>query len=74
MLRCWRGRVAGKTRWNRWLSKGPGQEGEELDEDDMFQHKKGSSKTRVFAPRDLGKNKERQLENLWVRTMQLSLF
>ena len=74
MLRCQQGRAAGKTQWNRWLSKGPGQEGEELDEDDMFQHKKGGSKTRRFAPCHLGKKKERRLENLWVRTTQLSSF
>ena len=37
MLHCQQGRAAGKTQWNRWLSKGPGQEGEELDdEDDML--------------------------------------
>ena len=45
-----------------------------LDEDDMFQHKKGGSKTRMFAPRDLGKNKERWLKNLWVHITQLSPF
>ena len=37
MLRCQRGRAAGKTWWNHWLLKSPGREGEELDnEDDML--------------------------------------
>ena len=39
----------------------------------MLQHKKGGLKTRMFAPRNLGKDEERRLENPWVHTMQLSL-
>ena len=74
MLRCRQGRAAGKTWWNHWLLKGPGQEGEELDdEDDMLWHKKGGLKTQMFAPCDLRKDEERRLKNPWVRTTQLSL-
>ena len=28
--------MAGKTWWKRWLSRCPGQDGEELDEEDMI--------------------------------------
>ena len=57
MLNCQQGRAVGKTQWNRWLSKGPGWEGEELDDEvDMFLYQKGGSKTRMFAPHDLGRN------------------
>ena len=76
MLCCQRGRAVGKTQWNHWLSKGPGWEGEELDdEDDMVLTQEGRlENTNVCTMRSFGKDEERRLENTKVCTMQLGLF
>ena len=77
MLHFQQGRAAGKTWWNRWLSKGPGQEGEELDDEDVmffFTQEGRLENMNVCTTRSFGKDEERWLENLKVRTTQLSSF